>query len=573
MFGSRRSQTLEITILWTQFVLRCCSAVGNSAPKALSIPPSQYWDGNDGFWSTFGVQLGSPNKQSVRLLPGSNQGAVWVVHPQGCTSDDNADCGNARGTLVLNNRTQTWVEKGTYDLQLVEEEKLGYSGAGLYGWDTVELGWATGLPVLPQQIITEIATKDFYIGVFPLSPWPVNFTELDNSTPSLLSRLKNQSHIPSLSWGYTAGMHKHDPPVFGSLTLGGYDTSRFEDNKLNFTMGIDQSRDLLVAVQRITSSTTSTPLLSKPIYAFINSVVPHLWLPVSACEAFEKAFNLTWDATSQLYLVSSNVHQSLLQTNPTVTFEIGPSDTGENVKIQMPYGSFDMNASFPLVKPEGNSSLYFPLRRADNDTQYTLGRAFLQNAYIAANYEYFNFTVKAAKYPPNGAQQSLVMLPAKGTSNSKTRSGLSTGGVIGIAVAGGVIGLIAMFLIWFFLIKKRKSKQDSELLRSVEIGSDHVDRKELDGMDSAIAEADNVYQRNELESVAVRHELDSKGVKYHRLPVELPANEVAAHEFHTPTSTPYGSSPARTPTTTTSTAPYRHSLQRLWQSRGSGSEK
>lgn len=42
--------------------------------SAISVPPSLYWDGIDGAWSTFYVQVGSPG-QSVRLLPGTSASA------------------------------------------------------------------------------------------------------------------------------------------------------------------------------------------------------------------------------------------------------------------------------------------------------------------------------------------------------------------------------------------------------------------------------------------------------------------------------------------------------------------
>ena len=37
----------------------------------LNVPPSLFWDGIDGKWSTFHVQVGTPG-QSIRLLPGTS---------------------------------------------------------------------------------------------------------------------------------------------------------------------------------------------------------------------------------------------------------------------------------------------------------------------------------------------------------------------------------------------------------------------------------------------------------------------------------------------------------------------
>lgn len=76
---------------------------------------------------------------------------------------------------------------------------------GDYGHDTLALGYnGSGGLSLDQQVIAGIATKDFYLGSLGLAPWPVNFS-LTDSSPSYLSSLKNQSKIPSLSFGYSAG--------------------------------------------------------------------------------------------------------------------------------------------------------------------------------------------------------------------------------------------------------------------------------------------------------------------------------------------------------------------------------
>jgi hypothetical protein len=40
----------------------------------INVPPSLYWDGIDGAWSTFHVQVGTPG-QLLRLLPGTSASA------------------------------------------------------------------------------------------------------------------------------------------------------------------------------------------------------------------------------------------------------------------------------------------------------------------------------------------------------------------------------------------------------------------------------------------------------------------------------------------------------------------
>jgi hypothetical protein len=109
----------------------------------------------------------------------------------------------------------------------------------------------------------------------------------------------------------------------------------------------------------------------------VDSSQPSFWLPVEACTLFEKAFNLTWDEKTELYLLTADQHSALVAQNPNVTFTLGNLTAGVNVNITLPYAAFDLNVSFPIVT---NSTSYFPLKRAANDTQYTLGRTFFQEA-------------------------------------------------------------------------------------------------------------------------------------------------------------------------------------------------
>ena len=170
--------------------------------------------------------------------------------------------------------------------------------------------------------------------------------------------------------------------VPGSLTLGGYDLDRFIPNDISFTFAPDSSRDLVVGIQSITSvdqNGTSHDLLpSGGILSYIDSTVPYIYLPLTACQAFEEAFGLRYDNTTDLYTVSSSLHAALVEQNPSITFTIGNSETGgPSINITLPYDSFDLQAKWPLV---ANATKYFPLKRATNESQFTLGRAFLQEA-------------------------------------------------------------------------------------------------------------------------------------------------------------------------------------------------
>ena len=419
------------------------------------------------------MQVGTP-AQNLRLLPSNSGKAIWPVLVQGCTLSDSSNCGNLRGVLFLPNTSSTWVNIGLYGLVLTEEAGLGYSGNANFGYDNVTLGWAGGgLPTLRHQVIEGFATKDFLMGSFGLSPYAVNISTLDDPKPSFLGALAQQNKTPSTTWAYTAGAYYRQPTAFGSLTLGGYDTTRFVQNNVTFPFSSDTSRDLIVPIKSITSDAASSDLLSNVIYAYIDFLVPHIWLPLEVCKAFELAFGLTYNDSAELYFVNETLHDSLSSRNHNVTFTLGLPGSNQNdtVDIVMHYGSFDLMADYPTVN---NASRYFPLKRAQNISQYTLGRAFLQDAYVIADYDRSNFSVSQAVFPNGSSTQQIVAIHRPGDTLSPTsHKPLSTGAIAGIAIAAVVSFSTITTAIIAYRFRKRNRKNASK------------NSSEVDGIDEA----------------------------------------------------------------------------------------
>ena len=168
------------------------------------------------------------------------------------------------------------------------------------------------------------------------------------------------------------------------MTFGGYDQSRFIPNNISFSLASDISRDLVVGLQSITSTSLNgsvmqqKSLLPKPVLIFIDSTTPFTYLPLDACKRFEETFGVSWNETAGMYWVNDTLHEQLLSLNVNVTFTIGDTTAGgATVQIDLPYASFDLEVKYPFAL---NTMRYFPLQRAVDDSQYTLGRAFLQEA-------------------------------------------------------------------------------------------------------------------------------------------------------------------------------------------------
>ncbi|KAL8810372.1 MAG: hypothetical protein Q9200_002631 [Gallowayella weberi] len=437
----------------------------NTLPSPISWPPSQFWE-TDGGSSSFNLRVGTP-PQVARVLVSTAGQATWVVSPLGCPPGVSTSCSDVRGWLYDSDKSRTWQELGNFSLGL--ETNLYPSDNATYGLDSVALGSTdnNGGPNLTNQVVAAISGYEYVLGMFGLGQQPTNLSDFNQPIPSFLTSLYNQKLIPSLSWGYTAGAKYQLKGVFGSLTLGGFDAARFVPNDVSFNLATDISRDLVVGLQgimSIESNGSTQSLLPLPYLTFIDSTIPYIYLPLDACKAFEQAFGLSWNESYGLYIVDDELHRSLKTRNPTFKFEIGQLRTGgPTVDITLPYGAFDLT-----YKPNFDSAplRHFPIQRAQNDSQLTLGRVFLQEAYITTNYELGNFSVSQCKFEepigkdirPIPPAKSSDALPDQPPVSDKISKRLARNQIIGIIMGSllGFITLIALFWKLFVLPQRRR---------------------------------------------------------------------------------------------------------------------
>ena len=303
--------------------------------------------------------------------------------------------------------------------------------------------------------------------MFGLNPATTNFSATDKDQQSYMTTLKDQALIPSISFGYTAGNQYRLKQVLGSLTLGGYDASRFTPNNLSIPFATDSARQLMVGIQSISSinqNGTGASLLSNGIMSNVDTTVPQIWLPIEACQAFEKAFGLTYDETSELYLVDSDLHDQLQEQNASISFILGTTATGgETVNFTLPYASFDLLVKSPTAGI-ADSTRYFPLRRAVNESQYTLGRTFMQEAYLIVDWERQNFSLSECVFSETTTPNLLAIAS---TTKSSSSGGSSTGKTVGIAVGVVILVLIIAAAIGTYIyLKKRRDRRERDSKRS-----------------------------------------------------------------------------------------------------------
>lgn len=142
---------------------------------ATVVPPlvleaSAVWAGNDGNWSTWSAQVGTPAQQ-FHILPSTSHGEVWIPGPQGCTGRSAPlDCAASRGVGLfqnsqslgfLENASTTWDQIGIYEF-IVGGDLFEETETGLYGLDGVVLG-DNASTIIRNQTVAGIVTQDFWV--------------------------------------------------------------------------------------------------------------------------------------------------------------------------------------------------------------------------------------------------------------------------------------------------------------------------------------------------------------------------------------------------------------------------
>ena len=255
--------------------------------------------------------------------------------------------------------------------------------------------------------------------------------------------------------------------------MGGYDASRFIPNDMTFpisTSGQNASR-LEAGLQSITASGTlvgDVTLLSSNITVAIDSAQPYLYLPKASCSVFERAFGLTLNSSLNLYQPNTTAHGALRKSNPSLSFQFGAS-TSDMLNITLPYQAFDLQTTAPITQ---NGTNYFPIRCTSDSSQFVLGRAFLQETYLLADYVTGNFSISQADF--SGKQANIVTInhadkaatPTDNSAPGSASSGLGKGAIAGIAV-GASVAVILLLSVLFFFCRKRKTKDSASKRGSI----------------------------------------------------------------------------------------------------------
>lgn len=310
----------------------------------------------------------------------------------------------------------------------------------------------------------------------------------------------------------------------GSLILGGYDSSRcLTEPIVSDTMAF-QLVDVVLNVSSGGSAFVGLPSglaqgLLRANGSQIDELdvsphpgVPYMYLPKvslpmsislglrhlltltpvatqDTCDAIAAHLPVTYNTDFNLYFWNTDdaAYEQIISSPHYLSFQFA-SGTGSTSAINVPFALLNLTLESPLVS---TSTAYFPCSPwVPTDAPYHLGRAFLQAAFQAQNWqteklylaqapgpEFLSANVKTiadtdttlapAANPPDWESTwstTLKALPANPTSSSVASAVGSNGSLSGGAIAGIVVGaivglaLLAALIWWGF----RRRKQSTE---------------------------------------------------------------------------------------------------------------
>ncbi|KAL2832910.1 aspartic peptidase domain-containing protein [Aspergillus cavernicola] len=503
----------SLVVLATQLL----PAVHAQTPYIMNWSPHFY--GPDGPWQAVTIAVGS-NNQQIALYPGANYASTILADSICANSTLSSTCYAARAGTYNQSESATSISPDRNSSSSWNVFYWSVQGGSIQGTigDEVTLGET----VIPNVSFTTI--YDTYQTYPNGRSYPVSVGNLALGAPRLRQTSSGLSLNMIAAWlyisnqipSYSYSMHigSVDPPIAGSLVLGGYDRTRLigqaSSQSVVDTAGILQIvlRDIGLGVAEggspFPSFTTShrgglflddeyqNGGVVLPRLVTIDPTKPYMYLPEATCNAITAFFPVSFDTGFGLYIWDTNsADYTTLTSSPTYlsfTFNKGGSTT-QNITVRVPLQLLTLTLQEPLV--EGQNLTYFPcFLSADTPV---LGRAFLQAAFMGVNWfeGENNGTWFLGQAPgptlPGGediAPIAVVDTTLRGseegswaeswtrhwtpleindqTSNSNTTdtsdsSGLSTGAKAGIGVGAGISGVIlAAVGVYATILRRRK---------------------------------------------------------------------------------------------------------------------
>lgn len=475
--------------------------------------------GPDGPWNAVRVSIGG-DSQPLMLFPGR----LWqTIVPTSSYCSKNASTGHCTSGTYLKDKAVADQLNGIQFKTDVQDVMAGVQMKGK-NLDT----YSDTCDVVGEAVPNcSLALVDDQMMAYPGGQWFPLFAGClslgagaDNQSYGLPGRdlinatifpwyLYRNGAVPSSSFGMHIGSASAASPMQGSLSFGGFDRNRLTGDVL--TLAGEPSTpvlltDISIKVVRgpspfdlsdkkanlLLKGNSSMPKTGIPVT--LDGCSPYLTLPRTTCDGISAHLPVTYNGSLGLYLWNTKDprYKDIVNSASVLSFSFMGSDNTKSVAVHVPFQHLNLTLEPPLVD---EPVPYFPCSTGGTGS-YVLGRAFLQDAFLAGNWHKETWWLGQAPGPNIPANADVVSMQPddvsiRGSGNdwvaswdpiwsslaasnsgpsvpqgqgaeSKSDLGLSTGGKAGISIGAtaAVLVILGALLIWW--CKRKHGKQATQ---------------------------------------------------------------------------------------------------------------
>ncbi|KAL8929099.1 MAG: hypothetical protein Q9172_000642 [Xanthocarpia lactea] len=381
--------------------------------------------GPDGPWQTVNVSLGSSG-QPVQLLPGG----AWASKILSSNVCNNFSSRTPCGTGGLYDPTLSYTVDNTsidFVAPPTVSDDSGIPAGSVYQaiMEQIQIPHSIFSPYVISNLSIDLINQVYATLPDGSAQYPPQLGSLSLGAPNLNhsftpgnAPLINASLIPS--WFFQAeiiptnmyGLHIGSAAlgIPLSLWLGGYDRSRvigpvstqpyadwsFLVDLLDIGIRVDNGASPFQFSKKQNILREGNSSISDTLSVYIDSLAPFLYLPQSTCDAIASYLPVTYESEYKLYFWNTNdSNYERVVTSPSyLAFTFRASNLEQNnITINVPFQLLNLTLRAPIID---TPTQFFPCRppiatkRSDDPRsgpKYTLGRAFLQAAFIGVHWD------------------------------------------------------------------------------------------------------------------------------------------------------------------------------------------